>query len=54
MKVIVIAYGKKDDSWKTSTCICKNSYCLKSIADTSVTECDAIIILMHNVSKDKE
>ena len=32
---------KKDYSWNPSTCICQNSSkYLKSIADTSVTECD--------------
>ena len=30
---------KIDYSWNPSTCICKNSKYLKSIADTSVTEC---------------
>ena len=33
-----------------SPCICENSKHLKSIADTSVTECDEIIIVMDNVS----
>ena len=30
---------KKGHSWNPSTCICENSKYLKSIADTSVTEC---------------
>ena len=37
---------KKDYSWNPSTCICENSKYLKSIANTSVTECDEIIIVM--------
>ena len=37
---------KKDYSWNPSTCICENSKYLKSIADTSVTKCDKIIIAM--------
>ena len=41
---------KKDYSWNSSTCICENSKYLKSIANTSVTECDAIIIVIDNVS----
>ena len=31
---------KNDYSWNSSTCICENSKYLKSIADTSVIECD--------------
>ena len=41
---------KKDYSWNPSTC---NSKYLESIADTSVTECDEIIIVMDNVSTEK-
>ena len=37
---------KKDYSSNPSTCICENSKYLKSIADTSVTECNQIIIVM--------
>ena len=33
---------KTDHSWNSSTCICENSINLKSIADTSVTECDEL------------
>ena len=40
---------KKDYSWNPSTCICENSKYLKSIVDTSVTECDKIVIIMDNV-----
>ena len=32
-----------------STCICENSKCLKSIADTSLTDCDKIILVIDNV-----
>ena len=41
---------KKDYSWNPSTCICVNSKYLKSITNTSVTECHEIIIVMNNVS----
>ena len=40
---------KKGYTWNPSTRICENSKCLKSIDDTSVTECDEIIIVMDNV-----
>ena len=40
-------------SWNPSTCICENSKYLKSIVDTSVTECDKIVIVMDNVSTKK-
>ena len=43
----------KDYSWNPSTCICEDSKYLKSIADTSVTECEEIIIVMNNVSRKK-
>ena len=35
---------QKKYSWNPSTCVCKNSKYLKSIADTSVIEFDEIII----------
>ena len=41
---------QKDYSWNPSTCICKDSKYLKSIADTSVMTCDEIISVMHTVS----
>ena len=41
---------KKDYSLNLSTCICENSKYLKRIADTSVTECYEIIIVMDIVS----
>ena len=41
---------QKDYSWNPSICICENGKYLKSIADTSVTECDEIIIVMDIVS----
>ena len=34
-------------------CICDNSKYFKSIADTSVTECDKIVIVMDNISTKK-
>ena len=45
--------SKKDYSWNTSTCIRENSKYLKSLADTSVTECDEIIIDKDNVPTKK-
>ena len=41
---------KKDYSWNSSTSICENSEYLKNTADTPVTECDEIIIVMDIVS----
>ena len=35
---------EKDDNWNPSTCICENSKYLRSVADTSVTKCDEIVI----------
>ena len=40
---------KENYSWNPSTCICENSKYLKSIADTSVTKCDEIVIIMNNL-----
>ena len=43
---------KGDYNWKPSKCTCENSKYLKSITsisiDTSVTECDEIIVVMDN------
>ena len=41
----------KDYSWNRSTCICENSKC---IVHTSVNKCDEIIIVMDNVSTNKD
>ena len=41
---------KKDFSQNPSRCICENSKYLKSIAATSVTDCDEIVIFMDIVS----
>ena len=41
---------KNDFSWNFSTCICENSKYLKSIADTSVIECDKTITVINIVS----
>ena len=41
---------KKDCNWNPSTCIFENSEYLKSIADTSVIECDEIITIMDIAS----
>ena len=40
---------KKDYIWNPTTCIRKNSKYLESITDTSVTDCDEIIIVKNNV-----
>ena len=40
---------KKDYNWNPSTCICENSKYLKSVADTSMTNCDEIVIVMDNL-----
>ena len=45
---------KKDYSWNPGTCICENSKYLKSVVDTSVTECDEIVIVMNNLSTNKD
>ena len=39
---------EKDYSWNPSTCICENSKYLKSVADTSLTEFDEIVIVMDS------
>ena len=44
---------KKDYSCNLSTCICDNSKYLKSIADTSATDCDELIIVMDISSTKK-
>ena len=41
---------KKNYSWKPGRCICDSSKYLKSIADTSVIECDEITFAMNIVS----
>ena len=40
----------KDYSWNTSSRICENGKYLKSLADTSVTKCDEIVIFTDNLS----
>ena len=42
---------RKDYSWNPSTCILEHSKYLKSVTDTSVIECDEIVIVMANLSK---
>ena len=44
---------KKSYSWNPSTCICENSRFLRSIADTSVTDCDKIIIVIDTIETKK-
>ena len=44
---------KKDYSWNPSKCTCENKKFLKNIADTSVIECDEIMIVMVIVSTKK-
>ena len=41
---------KKDCSWNPSTCICENGKYLKSIANISVIECDAVISVLDIIS----
>ena len=41
---------KKHHSWDPSTCICENSNYLKSIANTSMIECDETISAINIVS----
>ena len=53
VNVKVIVHAKKDYSWNPITCIFENSKYLKSIADTSVIECDEIIFAMDIVSTRK-
>ena len=43
----------KDYNWNPSTCVCENNKYLKTIADTSVTECYEIIIVIDNVPTKK-
>ena len=44
---------EKHYSWNPSTCICENSKYLKSVADTSVTECVEIVTVINNLSTKK-
>ena len=44
---------KKYYIWNPSTCICENSKYSSSIADTSVTKCDAIVTVMDIISTKK-
>ena len=53
VNVKTIVHAKKDYSRNRSSCICQNSKYLKSVSDTSVTECDEIIIVMDNLSTKK-
>ena len=53
INVKTIVHAKKYYSWNQSPCICQNSKYLKSVSDTSVTECDEIIIVMDNLSTKK-
>ena len=44
---------QKDHSWNPSKCICENSKYLESVTDTSVNECDEIVIVIDNLSTKK-
>ena len=44
---------EKENSWNPRACICENCKYLKSIANTSATECDEIIIAIDYVSTKK-
>ena len=54
MNVKIDVSAKKDYSWNPSTFICENSKYLKSIADTSMTEYEEIIIVKDIVSKKQQ
>ena len=47
-------YRKSKNMWNPCPCICENSKYLKSIADTSVTECDKIITIIDDVSTKRQ
>ena len=51
VNVKIIVSAKKIIVGMIATCICENSKYLKSIADTSVTQCDKIVNVMDIVSK---
>ena len=51
VKHVIRIKNGKDYCWNPSICICENSKYLKSIADTSVIECDKIVILVDTVSR---
>ena len=44
---------KEKFSWNPCTCICENTKYLKSVADTSLTMCDEIVIVINNLSTKK-
>ena len=51
MRIIINHHKCKNNySWNPSTCISKNSKYLKSIADTSVIECDDVILVTDTLS----
>ena len=54
INVKTIVHAKKYYSWNRSSCICQNSKYLKSVSDTSVTECDEIIIVMDNYQQKRQ
>ena len=53
VNVKIIVSAKKIIVGMIATCICENSKYLKSIADTSVTQCDKIVNVMDIVSTKK-
>ena len=50
VNVKIIASAKKIIYWNPSTCICENSKYFKSVSDTSMTDCDEIIIIMDAIA----
>ena len=54
MWMLNLSKCKNDDSWNPSSCICKNSKYLKSIAHTSVTECNEIRTVMDTIAAKKK
>ena len=54
MNVKIIVSAKKIVVEIPSICVCENSKYLKTVADTSVTECDQIVIVMDIISTKKD
>ena len=54
MNVKIIISVNKYYNWNSNTCICENSQYLKSIADTTVKECNKIAIVMDTLTKERQ
>ena len=53
VNIKITVSAEKDYNWNPRTCICENSKFIKSIAATSMTEYDEIVIVMDNVTTKK-